>query len=60
MIAALVPVSLGLFFPAIGSDWNAWYAPSLLVPIAVQTAVAAYAFHTSLGGRPLLPDETLR
>ncbi len=60
MLAALVPISLGLFFPAMGSDWNAWYAPSLLVPITAQAALLTFAFHTSLGGRPLLPDETLR
>jgi hypothetical protein len=60
MLVALLPVSLGIYFPAIGTDWNAWYAPSLLVPIALQAGLAAYALHTSLGGRPLLPDETLR
>lgn len=59
-IASLVPVALGLSFPVIGGDWNAWYAPSLLLPIVVQAGLLGYAFFTALGGRALLQDELLR
>jgi len=59
-IASLVPVGLGLSFPVIGGDWNAWYAPSLLLPIVVQAALLAYAFLGALGGRSLLSDDALR
>lgn len=58
-MASLVPVALGLSFPVVGSDWNAWYAPSLLLPIVVQAGLLAYAFFTALGGRALLQDELL-
>ena len=69
-VAAIVVVRFGLvalfsgIFTAdllgnIGAttDLSAWYAGTTLFPFLVVTALAAWAFHTALAGRPLLKNE---
>ena len=41
-----------VLFP-ITSDFSAWYAGGAIFALACILALAAYAFHTALGGRPL-------
>ncbi len=38
-------------------DFSTWYAGSTLTALAAGVAVILFAFHTSLGGRPLLADD---
>jgi len=35
------------------SDFGAWYGQSSLIAVIVVSVIALWAFHTSLGGRPL-------
>jgi hypothetical protein len=42
-----------VFFP-ITTDLSAWYATSFILEAIFLLLVASYAFHTSLGGQPLL------
>ncbi len=40
-------------------DFSTWYAAGSLLAMLAVIAVAGYAFHTALAGRPLLKDELL-
>jgi serine/threonine-protein kinase len=59
----LVTTTLFIFAGAILSRFpltanlSAWYAPSALVAVLIVLAIAVYAFHTTLAGRPLWRDE---
>jgi len=44
---------------ALTLDTSRWYFGHSLVVLLVVAALAAWAFHTTLAGRPLLKDETL-
>jgi serine/threonine-protein kinase len=59
-IASLVPVAIGFTCPPLGSDSRAWYAPSLLLPIAAQAALLGYAWLAALLDRSALSDEAPR
>jgi len=41
-------------------DLSAWYFRTSRFGLLVLVALAAYGFHTSLAGRPLLRDEILQ
>jgi serine/threonine protein kinase len=51
-------VNILLLFP-ITADFSAWYAGSTIFTIAVIVALAGYAFHTALAGRPLFQTKLL-
>ena len=69
-VAAIVVVRFGLVALFFGiftadllanvgttTDFSAWYANATLFPFLVVAALAAWAFHTALAGRPLLKNE---
>jgi hypothetical protein len=47
-----------LFFP-ITTDFSAWYAGSTIFGLAFIVVLAAWAFHTALGGRALFKENLL-
>ncbi len=51
-------VSILLFFP-ITTDFSAWYAGSTIFALAFIVALAGYAFHTALAGRPIFQAKLL-
>jgi len=55
VLALVVNVIAGLILSTcpMTTDFSAWYAGSMLVAIGAVLALAAYAFHTALAGRPL-------
>jgi hypothetical protein len=40
-------------------DWGAWYGTQSLCAFLAVAALAAFAFHSALGGRRLLPEDLL-
>jgi len=50
--------SIVLLFP-ITTDFSAWYAGSTIFALAFIVALAGYAFHTALAGRPLFQAKLL-
>jgi predicted Ser/Thr protein kinase len=58
LIASMLAYMLLLVFP-ITADFSAWYAGTSLFALLSLAALAAYAFHAALAGRPLLRDEAL-
>ena len=56
LLALAVQGSVGVFieYGLLTSDFGAWYGESSLVVVVVVSALALWAFRTSLGGRPLL------
>jgi hypothetical protein len=73
VLTVLMIVRLGLLahavFGAVGSfidyglltnDFGAWYGESSLVVVAVVSALALWAFRTSLGGQPLFSAHPLK
>ncbi len=55
LLALAVWASVGWFIEhgLLTNDLTAWYGESSLVVVTVVSALALWAFHTSLGGRPL-------
>ena len=43
----------------ITADFSAWYAGSTIFTLAFIVALAGFAFHTALGGRPLFQAKLL-
>jgi serine/threonine-protein kinase len=59
LLALAVAGAVGKFieYGLLTNDFGAWYGESSLVVVVVVSALAVWAFRTSLGGRPLLsPD----
>jgi len=60
----LALIAFGMFGYAssypLTSDLSAWYAPSSELALVFLVVVAAYAFYTSLGGRPVFKTDPLR
>lgn len=57
MAASLAYVLMALF--PITADFSNWYAGTSLFALVSVAALAAFAFHSSLGGRPLFDDAEL-
>ncbi|HVQ39218.1 MAG TPA: protein kinase [Pyrinomonadaceae bacterium] len=59
LIAALFILHLNIFFP-ITSEFSAWYAGDFVPALIISVGLVAYAFYSSLAGRPLfrgaIPD----
>jgi hypothetical protein len=51
-------VNILLFFP-LTTDFSAWYAGSNIFALAFIVTLAAWAFHTALGGRALFKENLL-
>jgi hypothetical protein len=53
---------VGLFIQhgLLTNDFGAWYGESSLVVVAVVSALALWAFRTSLGGQPLFSTHPLK
>ncbi|MGD0363711.1 MAG: protein kinase [Bryobacteraceae bacterium] len=58
LIASSFVYELMLMFP-LTTDFSAWYAGASLFALLSVAAMAAFAFHTSLGGRPLFGEAEL-
>jgi Protein kinase domain len=58
LIGTIFAYVLLLLFP-MTNDFSAWYAGTSLFALLSVAAVAAFAFHAALAGRPLLGDEEL-
>ncbi|MGA2736934.1 MAG: serine/threonine-protein kinase [Bryobacteraceae bacterium] len=58
LIASSFVYELLLLFP-ITADFSAWYAGASLLALLSVAAMAAFAFHASLGGRPLFGNAEL-
>jgi hypothetical protein len=56
-MAGLLPLASGQVLPIAGGSWSAWYAPSLLLPVALQAVLVGCAFLGALGGRARIGDE---
>ena len=56
LLALVVTGTVGVFIERglLTNDFGAWYGESSLVVVVVVSALAVWAFRTSLGGRPLL------
>jgi predicted Ser/Thr protein kinase len=56
LLALVVTGTVGVFIERglLTNDFGAWYGESSLVVVVVVSALALWAFRTSLGGRPLL------
>jgi hypothetical protein len=55
LIASSFVYELLLLFP-ITADFSVWYAGTSLFALLSVAAIAAFAFHSSLAGRPLFGD----
>jgi len=61
----LMPGVVGLFVTSVLNsspltmNFSAWYAGAAIAAMAVVLALAAYAFHTALAGRPLFKEDFL-
>jgi hypothetical protein len=55
MVAGIFVSSLLPEFP-VTADFSAWYAGSSIFALATVLALAAWSFHTTLGGRPLFRE----
>jgi len=62
LLANVVSGAVGLFIEhgLLTNDFGAWYGESSLVVVVVVSALAVWAFRTSLGGRPLLSADPLK
>ena len=62
LLALAVQGSVGVFiqYGLLTNDFGAWYGESSLVVVVVVSALAVWAFRTSLGGRPLLSADPLQ
>jgi hypothetical protein len=58
LIASSFVYVLLILFP-ITADFSAWYAGASLFAVLGVAAIAAFAFRTSLAGRPLFGDAEL-
>jgi hypothetical protein len=58
LIASSFVFELLLLFP-ITPDFSVWYGGASLFALLSVAALAAFAFHSSLAGRPLLGDADL-
>ena len=56
LLAAAFAYEIVVVFP-INADFSAWYAGASTFALLSVAAVAAYAFHTALAGRPLFGDK---
>ncbi len=59
VIVASMVVDFLLMFP-VTTNLSAWYIGPSLFALLIVIAIAGYGFHTSLAGRPLLPDRLLQ
>jgi predicted Ser/Thr protein kinase len=59
LLALVVAGAVGVFIERglLTNDFGAWYGESSLVVVVVVSALAVWAFRTSLGGRPLLSTD---
>ena len=55
LLAVTVAISFMEFFFRflLTSDFSAWYGTSSILVLVICLALAAYGFHTALGGRPI-------
>jgi hypothetical protein len=62
LLTLAVQGSVGVFiqYGLLTNDFGAWYGESSLVVVVVVSALAVWAFRTSLGGRPLLSADPLK
>jgi predicted Ser/Thr protein kinase len=62
LLANVVSGAVGLFIEhgLLTNDFGAWYGESSLVVVAVVSALALWAFRTSLGGQPLFSAHPLK
>jgi serine/threonine-protein kinase len=62
LLALVVAGAVGVFIERglLTNDFGAWYGESSLVVVVVISALALWAFRTSLGGRPLLSADPLK
>ena len=62
LLALVVWGAVGAFIECglLTNDFGAWYGESSLVVVVVVSALAVWAFRTSLGGRPLLSADPLK
>jgi len=62
LLALVVTGAVGVFIERglLTNDFGAWYGESSLVVVVVVSALALWAFRTSLGGRPLLSAGPLK
>jgi serine/threonine-protein kinase len=62
LLALVVMGAVGVFIQRglLTNDFGAWYGESSLVVVFVVSALALWAFRTSLGGRPLLSADPLK
>ena len=62
LLALVVTGAVGVFIEhgLLTNDFGAWYGESSLVVVVVVSALALWAFRTSLGGRPLLSADPLK
>jgi len=62
LLANVVSGAVGLFIEhgLLTNDFGAWYSESSLVVVAVVSALALWAFRTSLGGQPLFSAHPLK
>ena len=62
LMALVVTGAVGVFIERglLTNDFGAWYGESSLVVVVVVSALALWAFRTSLGGRPLLSADPLK
>jgi predicted Ser/Thr protein kinase len=62
LLALAVQGAVGVFiqYGLLTNDFGAWYGESSLVVVVVVSALALWAFRTSLGGRPLLSADPLK
>jgi hypothetical protein len=59
LVATIVAIFFadGVNMIAMGGDWKGWYIAPSLATFAFFTAIAAFAFWRSLGGRELIGEE---
>jgi hypothetical protein len=62
LLAQVVSGAVGLFIEhgLLTNDFGAWYGESSLVVVVVVSALAVWAFRTSLGGQPLFSAQPLK
>jgi hypothetical protein len=60
LLAAMAAQLVGGYNLPVTFDASAWYFPTCALGLAALAALAVYAFHTSLGGRPLIGGRLLQ
>ncbi len=58
LIGAAFTYVLLMLYP-MTADFSSWYAGTSLTALLIVAAIAAYAWHSALAGRPLFPDEEI-